>query len=36
MAAASAPGRPQLDAAYLAAVGMAERVAAWREAGPDR
>jgi HD-like signal output (HDOD) protein len=30
-AAASAMGRPQLDAAYLAAVGMTERVAVWRE-----
>jgi HD-like signal output (HDOD) protein len=31
LAAASAMGRPQLDAAYLAAVGMTERVAVWRE-----
>jgi HD-like signal output (HDOD) protein len=30
-AAASAMGRQQLDAAYLAAVGMTERVAVWRE-----
>jgi len=30
-AAASAMGRPQLDAAYLAALGMTERVAVWRE-----
>jgi HD-like signal output (HDOD) protein len=31
LAAASAMGRPQLDAAYLAAVGMTGRVAVWRE-----
>lgn len=31
LAAASAMGRPQMDADYLAAVGMTERVAVWRE-----
>lgn len=36
MAAASPMGRPQLDADYLAAVGMTERVAVWRETLQDQ